>query len=411
MTQDESARWFPATRVAFRLCVIYFTLYVCTTQMLGGLIPLPIGRLPDVGGWFTGYISWIGRMLFGVAAAPVVSGSGDTLFDWVHVPAMLVLATLGTIAWSLLDRHRLAYPRLHRWFRVFLRFALGSTMLTYGIVKVIPLQMGAPMLTRLLEPYGHFSPMGVLWSSIGASFSYERFVGSVELACAVLLFIPRTATLGAALSVAAATQVFVLNMTYDVPVKLFSFHLILMSLFLLAPDAGRLLAAVLAHGARRRWAAVAQVAFGLYLVGFAWYGARQSWHGFGGGAPKPALYGIWTVDRMLIDQQLRPPLVTDMDRWRHVVIQNATTIVFWRMDDNAMFYQATYDADAGSIALKRGTADAGSLAFQRPDETHLVLNGTVGGHQIYMETSRLDHTQLPLVSRGFNWIQEFPFNR
>ena len=36
------------------------------------------------------------------------------------------------------------------------------------------------------------------------------------------------------------TQIFVLNMTYDVPVKLFSFHLMVMSLVLLAPDARRL---------------------------------------------------------------------------------------------------------------------------------------------------------------------------
>lgn len=41
------------------------------------------------------------------------------------------------------------------------------------MVKAIPLQMPAPNLTRLLEPFGHFSPMGVLWHSIGASRGYE----------------------------------------------------------------------------------------------------------------------------------------------------------------------------------------------------------------------------------------------
>ena len=52
----------------------------------------------------------------------------------------------------------------------------------------------------------------------------------------MLLFIPRPAA-GRAGRLAATMQIFTLNMTYDVPVKLFSFHLILMSLFLLAPDA------------------------------------------------------------------------------------------------------------------------------------------------------------------------------
>ena len=116
----------------------------------------------------------------------------------------------------------------------------SSTMVNYGIMKVIPLQMPAPSLTRLLEPYGHFSPMGVLWSFIGSSRAYEMFTGSAELLGGLLLFVPHTAMLGALVSLAVTIHIFVLNMTYNVPVKLFSFHLILYSLFLLAPDARRL---------------------------------------------------------------------------------------------------------------------------------------------------------------------------
>ena len=40
--------------------------------------------------------------------------------------------------------------------------ATAATMVTYGMIKAIPLQMPAPPLTRLLEPFGNFSPMGVL---------------------------------------------------------------------------------------------------------------------------------------------------------------------------------------------------------------------------------------------------------
>jgi hypothetical protein len=110
-------------------------------------------------------------------------------------------------------------------------------MFLYGLAKVIPLQMPFPYLTRLLEPYGNFSPMAVLWSSIGASTSYEIFAGCAETLGGILLLTPRTTTLGAMVCLADMIQVFMLNMTYDVPVKLFSFHLILFSLLLLAPDA------------------------------------------------------------------------------------------------------------------------------------------------------------------------------
>ena len=75
------------------------------------------------------------------------------------------------------------------------------------MVKWIPLQMPAPGLQRLLEPYGNFSPMGVLWFFIGASKGYEMFAGGMEVASAILLFIPMLATLGAMVSFGTAVQI------------------------------------------------------------------------------------------------------------------------------------------------------------------------------------------------------------
>ncbi|GAT12064.1 hypothetical protein [Mycolicibacterium novocastrense] len=136
----------------------------------------------------------------------------------------------------MLDRRRASYPRLSAWFFVFLRMFLGAQMLLYGFAKVIPIQMPAPPLSALLRPYGDFSPVSVLWLQVGSSYPYEILLGSAEVLAGTLLFVPRTATLGALLSLLGMGQVFVLNMTFDVPVKILSFHLVLMSLVLLAPQ-------------------------------------------------------------------------------------------------------------------------------------------------------------------------------
>ena len=134
------------------------------------------------------------------ATSPLVitgSGSGDKTFDWVEAFCLATLAIVVTIIWSVADRRRPHYASLHKWFRLFLRFALGSTMFTYGFAKAIPLQMPYPSLVRLVEPFGNLSPMGVLWASIGASRSYEIFAGCSEILGGLLLMIPRTALLGA----------------------------------------------------------------------------------------------------------------------------------------------------------------------------------------------------------------------
>jgi hypothetical protein len=335
------------------------------------------------------------------------------MYDWVTAFCTLLIAAAGTVAWSVLDRRRLQYERLDRWFRVLMRFALGSTMISYGFAKAIPLQMPAPLLTRLLEPYGNFSPMGALWYSIGASFPYESFVGCAEVLGGVLLFIPRTAMLGALICLAATIEVFTLNMTYDVPVKLFAFHLILMSVFLLAPDMRRLIGVVLAKGARTRWAAIAQVAFGTYLVGTSVYSHVQQWYEFGWGAPKPALYGVWVIDEMKIDGVTRAPLVTDYARWRRVVIQRTTDIAFWRMDDTFFAYPAKTDMDKKTITMSKPDDKAwtAQLTFDRLTPNTMVFDGSIDGHALHMYTHLVRREDFLLVNRGFHWIQESPFNK
>jgi hypothetical protein len=425
-------RWNALTRIAFRFCFLYFGLYVLTTQMLGGVIVIPgdwnmpeLETLPPL----ENLISWTAVHVFGVTRPLVItgSGSGDKTFDWVAAFCLLTISMAATLVWSVVDRRRQNYVTAHKWFRLFLRFATGTTMVSYGMIKAIPLQMPAPPLTRLLEPFGNFSPMGVLWYSVGASPGYERCAGFAELGAAVLLFIPRTATLGAVILLADSIQIFTLNMTYDVPVKLFSFHLILMGLVLIAPEARRLLNVLvldrtappssqppLVRGLRaRRILLAAQLVAGAYFFAVFLQSSYQSWTRYGGGAPKPPLYGIWDVQKMSIDGIERAPLVTDYDRWRRLVVQFPTVVMFQRMDETFTPYGATVDMDRKAITLTKpaDTSWSAEFAFRRDETDRMTLDGKMDGRSIHMDLQRVDHTKMLLVSRGFNWIQEYPFNR
>jgi len=241
---EPVATWNFGLRLAFRFCFVYFTLYCLSNQIIGGLLLIPKVNFPDVGIiWPLRHITfWIASHIFGITRPLVYtgSGSGDKTFDWVQTLFLLCFSILAMAVWSVFDRHRKNYVALHKWFRLFIRFALASEMLIYGFSKVIPLQMPFPFLNRLLEPYGNFSPMAVLWSSVGASHSYEIFTGCAETLGGLLLIFPRTSMLGAAVCLVDMIQVFTLNMTYDVPVKLLSFHLLVLSLFLLAPEGRRI---------------------------------------------------------------------------------------------------------------------------------------------------------------------------
>lgn len=428
-----TARWSLVTRLAFRVCVVYFGLYVICTQMLQGLFPIPLEiEIPnlEVLPPLRPLTAWVAVHVLGAQAATLqitATGSGDKTFDYAQVIVFLSLAVLATIVWSLLDRSRERYVGTYTWFRLFMRFSLAASMAVYGAVKAIPLQMPAPSLTRLLEPFGNMSPMGVLWAAIGSSKGYEMFAGFAELTAAVLLFIPRITTFAAMVCFAVITHVFVLNMTYDVPVKLFSFHLLVMCVVLLAPDTRRLLNVMILNrtagpstepplfSSRRamRIAIAAQLVFATYILGIDIYGSVLQTKTRGAAAPKPAQFGIWDVEQMTIDGHTRSALVTDYDRWRRVIVSVGDRVSFQRMDSTFVGYSAKIDMAAKTWVLSK-PADknwTATFTFQQPAPDRLILDGTMDGHALHMDARLVDHTKFLLLSRGFHWIQEVPFNR
>src|SRR5688572_23386788 len=238
---ESAVRWKPLTLLLFRFTFVYLGLFVLVTQVSGSMIPnlsfyyRGLGRL-----WpFRELTSWTGLHVFGVVGVENAAG-GEPLFFWVQSFWVLVLSMVATVVWSLIDRSRQNYVALHSWFRLFIRFALAGAMLEYGMTKVIPTQFPAPSLETLVTPTGDLTLSALLWASIGASPAYEIFTGCIEVLGGILLLVPRTTMLGAILSMAAMTQVFALNMTYDIGLKLVSLHLIALALFLIAPEASRL---------------------------------------------------------------------------------------------------------------------------------------------------------------------------
>ncbi|HYX52747.1 MAG TPA: hypothetical protein VE783_04800, partial [Candidatus Limnocylindrales bacterium] len=232
--------WNFARSAAFRFGFAYWILYS---------FPQPLIFIPYVDklfGWYEPVwqklIVWTGQHVFHLAKRIEFppTGSGDTTSQFVRNFLVLVFAAVAMVVWSALDRRRGNYRQLHEWLRVYVRLVLGATLLSYGAAKVIKTQFPDPGLFRLLEPYGDSSPMGLLWTFMGYSRGYNWFSGAVEMVGGALLFIPRLTALGALVSAAAMTNVFILNMCYDVPVKIYSLNLLLMAVFLLLPELGRL---------------------------------------------------------------------------------------------------------------------------------------------------------------------------
>jgi hypothetical protein len=419
----KQMEWSPFTRAAFRFCFTYFGLYILATQIAGSLFFIPYIAFRGLGPlWPMRDITlWTAAHVFHITTPLVYSGDsiGETSFFWVQVFWILVVAIAATWIWSVFDKQRRNYVTLHNWLRLFIRFALAAQMFEYGMTKVIPNQFRSPPLVTLVQPVGYQTLVGILWASVGASTGYEIFLGCAEMIGGILLLIPRTTLLGALICLADMTQVFVLNMTYDIGLKQISFHLMLLSMFLLAADFTRLAnffflgrtaePSVMPRANRISFAL--QLAVGIYLIGAQTFVNWSYWHTGGDGSPRSALYGIWNVNELSVDGQVRPVDLNDYDRrWRRVIFDAPNVLAFQRTDDSIAHYGLSMDSFGKSLSLTKGNSRTwkSTFTYQRPSEDQLVLDGDMDNHRIHMQLQRVELDSFPLRSSGFRWVRPNP---
>ena len=407
-TSQES--WSRLTRIAFRFGVI-------AGALLFG--PWFIRVIP--GGWSLAFAiergwHWLAsrfaEVVLGIELPPLIfTGSGDQLFHYVQLLLVAILASLGTLAWSWRTKRR-SHPRLAAGATIAARYFLAIVMVGYGVAKLFPGQFPPPWIGRYDGQIGDMSPMGLLWTFMGHSQPYTKLAGGAEVLGAVLLLSRRLYVIGALVIAIVMTNVVALNFCYDVPVKLFSSELLIVSIALVLPQARRIIAVLIGRGAaevpprvrgtigaeRVRRVAKA-IAIGLFVVEA--YSHAMMIRSFNRGPVSP-LEGIWRVDSLVVDGVERPALFTDNTRWRK--------LIFWRTHlqirygtDRRLMRPVDIDTKAQTITFIEGGQR--TWHYTRPDPDHLILerNG--------MRAALTLEPPPPLTTRGFHWVNESPYNR
>jgi hypothetical protein len=236
---DSARPWTDGQLIAFRFSFVYSLLYLAASSANGWFGPflLPVQLASRVASEWV--LAAAARFVLRVPP-PALLSDGDGLGQWILVVACLLLALAVTLVWSVVDRRARHHRKLLVWLRTVLRFALGYTMFLYGVAKVVHLQMLPPHLSKLVQPFGDASSTSLLWIFMGSSAAYSAFTGAIELLGGLLLFSRRTTTLGVLITIAALGNVVMMNLAYDVSVKLWSINLLAMTVLLLVPDLRRL---------------------------------------------------------------------------------------------------------------------------------------------------------------------------
>ncbi|WP_191834207.1 hypothetical protein [Tsukamurella columbiensis] len=399
-------RWTRAQMLAFRLLFV----------IGGGILLLSLyGNAGLAVLWKSTGIWWllaqIGSYISrGEGVDIVLSAGGDSLWQWCMHLGWIVVGLVIVAVWTALDRDRPNYRSLLGLLAVLARYVLAVSMLFYGIAKVLPTQMGfMSMPAHQLQLTGDTSMFATLWGFMGASIPYMVVTGLIEMTAGVLLLWRRTAVLGSLVAIVAMAQVFLLNLFYDVPVKIVSGELLLVAIALTAPYVPNLLRAALNRptatpvvpmpvaGAGRSWARITGqvVKFGIVAVMMAVLAASGVLMTYIMHTPRSDLDGVWSATSFTIDGAPAGVVQRDPAPWSNVAITlrgsdtNATIKQFSTGYDSVVTQDPSgrttpwmLEVDGDVLALRAKQGDAPLRVTARLDGDRLRLSGTVDGKNI-----------------------------
>jgi uncharacterized membrane protein YphA (DoxX/SURF4 family) len=424
----QQTRWSASSLIAFRLIFVYFVIYI---------VPFPLGWIPYSGLVLQPISSlsfkateYFGRLVFESAyvSPPASTGSGDTMYNYVQLLFGICLTAIIVLIWSLMDRKRNNYDRLSYWSMIVMRYYLATIMLSYGLAKVFRTQFPPLSLFNLNKSYGESSPMGLLWTFMGYSGVYSVFAGLGEVIGGILLFFRRTRLLGALIVAIVMSHVVVLNFAYDVPVKLFSTHLLLIAILIMIPDWKRLLnffilnksagpepTKLLYNSQREKWIYfVGKAVILIYMISQTFINNLRTRDAmaeyFSQVQQEPSINGTYEVETFVINNDTLPPTQGNTRRWKEVTI-TGQKIELQNMDDAAISWHFL-----GNVGYRRMIIHSPDLSTNgqftfTSDSSRIIMDGLLHTDTLKVVAKKKAGSEFLLVGRGFHWMNEYPYNK
>jgi len=151
-------------------------------------------------------------------------------FDSDSVSLIILLLFLFCISLSALF-FKQANDKICAFAKVISCYYLIFVLLSYGLNKVFLEQFPMPEANILYSDFGVLQKDILYWSVLGLAPVYTFLIGFAECSIAFLLFFRKTRLFGLFLSVLSFSYIFIINISFDISVKIFSFLLMLITMY------------------------------------------------------------------------------------------------------------------------------------------------------------------------------------
>jgi len=367
------------------------------------------------GEWFIGWEMDKERLLKGF----------DSKYDYSRFLLIAILSILGTTVWMMIDsKVKSDYDsKLRTLTRTILRYHLGLTLIIYGLSKVLMLQFGEMDLDKLESTIGSRNGMGFLWTFMSYSKFYTMSTGWIELIGGVLLLFRRTTAFGTYIIFISMVNVVLIDIGYDVRVKMFAIHLLLMTILLMVNDFNRMINFFFLNKPTKPLVEQALFSKGIYrTIGYILKGILllyfmvSSFYIYKGRVNKHKInkYTSMTyfhdVETYIINGDTIPE--TDETRWESISINGNSyrpeTLKITNAAGKRDYYSFTADTIQKTIKISRKKSpEVYNFRFEELLNKEFVFEGSSSeGDSIWIKTKSKSLKDYPLTASGIRWITD-----
>lgn len=388
LNQQNPVQWNKSNKLILGFLFVYFFLQA---------IPLNYTFFQDL--LHTGRVENGFYLLFKLA------NYAPEYFGLTGYPTWLVIAAAalaGTFIGNKVCRNYDA-DKVYYWLRVILRYRLALVAISYGLIKIFPLQMPYPSLSNLHTNYGDFLPWKIYFHTTAIAPSFEAFLGSVEAIAGLLLLNRKTTVFGAGILSGYYGNVFASNIAYDMGYDAYSLQLVIFALVLFIYDAPRLYNLLVAQklalantyhpsfsNKERILRIISRLLVAIFIIALS-YTTYQNYATAPYKYPKTAglkaREGYYNVRVFRLNNVEIPYTITDPNRWQNVVFEKWATLSV---------------KTAKPIKIDDGLGDQ----FTDNDYERNFESAGVGGRRYFAYDADTDARTLKLINKNKNHKEE-----
>lgn len=297
---------------------------------------------------------------------------------------------------------------------------LSLQMMIYGADKLFKYQFFFPEPNTLYTPLGMLEKDILYWSAIGASHSYNVYLGICEIIPALMLLFLRTRFAGSVLMLPVLINVVAINFCYDISVKIYSLLLLALNIYLLLPYRhqlfswlgfrsvqGNITSPVSEISPRNRlgYALVKSVTIGLIITeAFFKYATYGVWNGDQLHAQTP-LYGAYQVEYTTTTEgmPMQPLQRTGNKHPFRLFFHSRGYLVVQTMDDHFYDYPVSITPDYLLVSQTDHNWPIAKCSYRLiPGGLHITGIGDTAS--LDLACTRLHLDTLPLSRDGFHFL-------